>query len=109
MDDFAWFHPGHGIEQRTGQFLVERYFVPNHMDDDKAKGQAVQIVLVLEAAVDCHENVELSLNPREQPVIFEVMPSRLERGYNLVLHEDSGGSRGSMQASKKTRMPVLRS
>ena len=85
MNHFAGPDRRHRIEQLRENRSIESDFVPDHMNNDDAKRQSLEIVLMLESPIGGDQYVALQLP--HQYMIFQVLPPEIEQGLDVMVWE----------------------
>ena len=87
MNDFTRFDARNRVDQRREQGTVVLHPVPFDVNYNDAERQLLQIVLVLEAAVDGDQNVALTMSLSKQLGVGQRPPFGFRHGNNLMTGE----------------------
>jgi hypothetical protein len=82
-----------GLLELSEEMQIGRDFVAPHLDNDETKAELVEVLLMLQVAVNRHEDIKLSLSQDEQRAVTGALPAGLSNGFDRVSWErfrDSG-------------------
>ena len=75
----------HRLEQLREKRSIESDFVPDHMNNDDAKRQGLEIVLVLESPIGSDEYI--TCQSLHQHMVFQLLPAEIKKGLDVIVRK----------------------